>query len=225
MIITQSPAAGAMAGSGVTTITVTVKDAANNVSTCTTTFTVNDSTPPTITAPPPITVSTGTGATTCGVTISDATLGAASANDKGLSAVTITHSGVPASNFFPVSMTTITPTDASGVSAAATQTVNVEDTTPTAVSCPASMTITAAMCQVTIPNRLSGIIASDNCTPTVFLSIRQNPVAGTSVVLGVHTITVTVSDAAGESATCVTSITVANSPPANVSAGGPYICE
>src|SRR5439155_7442815 len=50
LVITQSPAAGTLVGLGATTVTVTVKDAANNSSTCNTTFTVNDTTAPTITA-------------------------------------------------------------------------------------------------------------------------------------------------------------------------------
>src|SRR5207244_1677792 len=48
LIKTQSPAAGTLVGLGTTTITVTVKDAANNTSTCTTTFTVQDKTAPVV---------------------------------------------------------------------------------------------------------------------------------------------------------------------------------
>ena len=41
LTVTQSPAAGTMVGVGTTTITITVRDGANNSATCTTTFTVN----------------------------------------------------------------------------------------------------------------------------------------------------------------------------------------
>src|SRR5205807_1446501 len=46
LVITQSPAAGSSVSTGITTVTLTVKDAAGNTSTCTTTFTVTDVTPP-----------------------------------------------------------------------------------------------------------------------------------------------------------------------------------
>jgi uncharacterized repeat protein (TIGR01451 family) len=47
--ITQSPAAGTLVTVGATTVTITATDIYNNSSTCTTTFTVADVTPPTIT--------------------------------------------------------------------------------------------------------------------------------------------------------------------------------
>jgi hypothetical protein len=49
LVITQSPAAGTLVGNGVFTITISVKDAAGNISTCTNTFTVTDVTVPVIT--------------------------------------------------------------------------------------------------------------------------------------------------------------------------------
>jgi HYR domain-containing protein len=51
LTVTQNPAAGTLVGKGVNTITITVKDESNNTATCTTTFTVTDSIPPTITCP------------------------------------------------------------------------------------------------------------------------------------------------------------------------------
>jgi hypothetical protein len=44
--LSQSPAAGTLVSLGTTTITVTATDAAHNASTCTTSFTVSDNTPP-----------------------------------------------------------------------------------------------------------------------------------------------------------------------------------
>src|SRR5206468_10353595 len=49
--VTQTPAAGALVGLGVHTITVTATDAAGNSDSCSTTFTVNDTTKPVITCP------------------------------------------------------------------------------------------------------------------------------------------------------------------------------
>src|SRR5204862_6001010 len=63
VVVTQTPAAGTSLGLGVTTITLHVKDAANNESTCTATFTVTDNTPPTKTGRAPYrrTVANATG--------------------------------------------------------------------------------------------------------------------------------------------------------------------
>lgn len=48
LVKTQSPIAGTLVGLGPTTVTVTVKDASNNMATCTRTFTVSDTTAPSI---------------------------------------------------------------------------------------------------------------------------------------------------------------------------------
>jgi len=96
--------------------------------------TVVDQTPPTITAPPAVTIATGPGATSCGALVSDAVLGTQIASDN--CSVTVTRSGVPAGNFFPVGTTIITYTAIDGASntAYATQNVTVLDDTPPVIT-------------------------------------------------------------------------------------------
>jgi hypothetical protein len=91
--------------------------------------------PPTITAPPAVSVTTGINAASCGAFISDATLGAAMARSN-CSGVTVTRDGVPADHFFPVGSTTITytATDGAGNTSTARQRVTVTDQTPPKVS-------------------------------------------------------------------------------------------
>ena len=98
------------------------------------TVTVVDQTPPTITAPPAVTLATGAGAGSCGAFVSDAVLGTATASDN--CSLTTTRSGVPADNFFPVGTTIITysATDAAGNTASATQNVTVIDDTPPVIT-------------------------------------------------------------------------------------------
>jgi F0F1-type ATP synthase assembly protein I len=205
--LSQSPVAGTLVGVGVHTITITATDSNGNTSTATTSFTVNDTTAPTISAPANVTANTGAGATSCGTLVTDAQLGSATAADNA-GAVSIERSGVPAGNIFPVGTTTITytATDNAGNSAQATQTVTVIDNTAPSITIPAPTSINAGLSgQAAIPNVLAGPIASDNCGS---VTLSQSPVAGTLVGLGTHTITITAKDAAGNTATATTTFTV-----------------
>jgi hypothetical protein len=124
---TQSPAAGTMVGTGPTTVTITATDIHNNSSVCHTTFTVNDTTPPTIAlnGVDPISVECHTSFTDPGAT----------AHDNCSSDFAATASGSVNVNVVGSYTLTYNATDAAGNHAAAvTRTVNVVDTTaPTTV--------------------------------------------------------------------------------------------
>src|SRR5207247_3578178 len=60
------------------------------------------------------------------------------------------------------------------------------------------------------------VTASDNCSGAGSITLAQSPTAGTMVGLGAHTITVTATDAAGNSASCTTSFTVTDITPPTV---------
>src|SRR5205814_1531071 len=80
-------------------------------------------------------------------------------------------------------------------------------------------------CQALVPNVLGGVTVSDNCTATTAVSLTQSPAAGTLVGLGTNTITVTATDAAGNSATCTTSFVVTdNTAPTVVCSATPSAC-
>jgi hypothetical protein len=205
--LSQNPVAGTMVGLGAHTITITATDSAGNSSTASVTFTVNDTTAPSLTAPANLGVITGDGATTCGALVTDAQLGTATATDNA-SSVSIDRTGVPAGNIFPVGTTTVTytATDGAGNSTQATQTVTVVDTTAPSLTAPAPTSANAGLSgQAAIPNVLAGTIASDNCGP---VTLSQSPLAGTIVGIGTYTITITATDAAGNSSTATTTFTV-----------------
>ena len=135
--------------------------------------TVADTTAPAITAPAGVSTTTGVGARSCTVFISDADLGTASASDLCSSDVNVTRSGVPSGNLFPVGTTTITYTarDAAGNEATAEQTVTVADTTSPSI---ANLSVT--------PNRLwpanhqmvdvfVSYSASDGCDDSAIVSV------------------------------------------------------
>src|SRR5205814_1328989 len=93
---------------------------------------------------------------------------------------------------------TLKVTDPCGTSAQASTTVIVIDTNPPVLLCPASTMLSAnADCEALLPNLLSEITVSDNCTAPGSISLQQNPVAGTSLSLGTHPVTLTATDASG----------------------------
>src|SRR5204863_220813 len=136
-----------------------------------------------------------------GVTVSD--------NCSQSSAITVTQSPVAGTmvGLGPHTIT-VTATDAAGNSAFCTTTFTVTDNMPPTVTCPAATSASAgANCQAAVPNVLSGVTVSDNCTSVAAMILSQSPAAGTMVGLGPHTITVTATDAAGNIATCATTFT------------------
>lgn len=121
---------------GNTTLTYTATDAHGNTASANQTVTVIDNTPPVLTAPSNVVAYTGAGATSCGTVVSDATLGTATASDNCPGLGSISRTGVPAGNDFPVGTTTITysVTDAHNNTTTATQTVTVIDNTPPVIT-------------------------------------------------------------------------------------------
>src|SRR5439155_967102 len=206
--VSQSPVAGTLVGLGPHTITVTATDAAGNSASCTTTFTVSDTTAPVVTcsAVPNASVEGNCQVALpnvlAGVTVSDGCTPA--------SAITVNQSPDAGTlvGLGPHTIT-VTATDAAGNSASCTTTFKVTDTTAPIVTCSAVPNASVeGNCQVALPNVLSGVTVSDGCTPASTIRLSQSPPAGTLVGLGPHTITVTATDAAGNSASCTTTFTV-----------------
>lgn len=210
---------------GTTNVVYTATDAAGNSTTLTQHVTVHESpaTPPTITAPGPVQLLTGAGATLCGVLVSnlDATLGTATASDN-CPGVTVARSGVPAGNVFPVGNTTVTytATDASGNTASANQIVTVVDNTAPVVTAPGPVTLFtgpgATICGVTVSDlnaTLGTGSATDNC-PGVGAVSRSGVPAGNVFPKGQTTLTYSATDAHGNSSSATQVVTVVdNTPP------------
>jgi len=202
-----TPASGSTFPTGTTTVTCTVSDASGNSASCTFTVTVNDPQPPTITCPANVIASTDPNQCSAVVNYSNAT---ATDNCPGVGTPTCT----PASgSAFPKGTTTVTCTvnDASGNSASCTFTVTVNDTQAPAITCPANVTAS------TDPNQCSAVVtysnatATDNCpgvgTPSC------SPASGSTFAKGTTTVTCTVSDASGNSASCTFTVTVNDTQP------------
>jgi probable HAF family extracellular repeat protein len=215
LTMSQNPAAGTLVGLGPHPITVTVSDPSGNTATCSTLFTVVDTTPPVIVSiPSPITVSADAN---CQATVPNV-LADVVATDNCTPANQLTLSQSPAAGTFLGTgqhTITVTVTDASGNSSTATVSFTVADTTaPTIISTPAPITVSAdANCQGVVPNVLPNVVATDNCTPANQLVLSQSPSAGTVVGPGQSTITLTVTDASGNSSTASVLLTVADTTP------------
>src|SRR4029079_5024120 len=196
---------------GTTTVTYRATDRVGNFTEDTQTVTVIDNTPPVVTAPAAVTLFTGAGATSCGVTVSnlDGTLGTGSATDNCPGVGAVSRSGVPAGTIFPVGNTTLTysATDAHGNTGSATQVVTVVDNTPPQISCPASITLdptcpTGAIATWTPP------VGTDNCAGAV-TTRTAGPAPGSVFPIGTTTVTYSVTDAHGNGpVSCSFSVTV-----------------
>jgi hypothetical protein len=195
---------------GTTTITYRVTDRVGNFAEDTQTVTVIDNTLPVVTAPAPVTLHTGPGATSCGVTVSnlDGTLGTGSATDNCPGVGAVSRSGVPAGNVFPVGQTTLTysATDAHGNTNTATQIVTVIDNTPPVLSCPTNIVLEPT-CPLGAIATYATPTATDNCG--VQSVVRTDGLASGSVFpIGTTTVTHVATDIHGNTSSCSFTVTV-----------------
>jgi uncharacterized repeat protein (TIGR01451 family) len=161
---------------GAHTITLKVTDPSGDFNEDTVNVNIVDTTDPSITAPPNVSVSTGAGATSCGAFVSNAQLGTATASDGCSASVTVTRTGVPSGNVFPVGQTIVTYTaaDGHGHTRSAMQTVTVIDNTPPTLSVPANIVVNAP------PNSCSATVdpgtatANDNCAGVAVTGTRSD---------------------------------------------------
>jgi uncharacterized repeat protein (TIGR01451 family) len=216
---------------GTTDITYTATDAAGNAVTAIQHITITETPaiPPQIMAPGDLTLYTGPGATSCGTYVGDATLGTATATDN-CPGVTVTRTGVPAGNNFPVGDTFITylAKDRSNNTASATQKVTVIDNTPPVVTAPGAVTLYtgpgATSCGVTVSSSALNTTfgagsATDNC-PNVGAVTRSGVPAGNVFPVGTTTLTYSATDAHGNTASATQVVTVVDNTPPVITLNG-----
>ncbi|MDB5251460.1 MAG: hypothetical protein JWP27_629, partial [Flaviaesturariibacter sp.] len=201
-VVTFTNNAPAAFSLGTTTVTWTATDAHGNTATCTQVVTVTDNVKPVITTcPAAVTAFTNNGCTATGVV-----LGTPAGTDN-CGTVTFT-SDAPAS--FPLGNTTVTWTanDGHGNTTTCTQVVTVKDNIKPTITCPAPQTINLdANCGALLPDYRSLATVADNCTAVGSLTITQSPAAGSSVQsVGSTLVTITVTDASGNSESCSFSV-------------------
>lgn len=195
---------------GNTTVTYRATDRSGNFADDTQVVTVVDNTPPVVTAPGPVTLHTGPGATSCSVTVNDldGTFGTGSATDNCPGVGAVSRSGVPAGNVFPVGQTTLTysATDAHGNTGTATQLVTVVDNTAPVISCPANIVLEPT-CPSGAIATFADATATDNCG-VQSVARTAGPASGSVFPIGTTTVTFTATDIHGNTASCSFTVTV-----------------
>lgn len=162
-----------------------------------------------VTCPANVEVQTGPGATTCGAVVTYPNPGVA--GECGPIACS------PASgSTFAVGVTTVTCTD--GGSGSCSFTVTVTDDTAPTITCPSPVT------QVLAPGACAATVAmdfsvTDNCPGPI--SISTTPQPGSTFSVGVTTVTITATDAAGNSTSCQTTVTILDQTAPTVTCAGP----
>ena len=189
---------------GTTIITWSATDHAGNTSSCNQSVTVNDTEAPTISCPANITKNNDPGV--CGAVV---TYTAPVGSDNCPGATTAQTAGLPSGSTFPVGTTTNTfrVTDASGNQTSCSFTVTVNDVENPVISCPSSQTLEPT-CPSGAVGNWTAPIGTDNC-PGAVTTRTAGPAPGTVFAAGTTTtITYTVNDAHGNSASCSFTITV-----------------
>ncbi len=191
---------------GLNTVVLTVTDGAGNTASSTAIVTVEDKEAPVITCAGPISVGNDSGTCSATVTIVDAT--ATDNCPTGLSVIGTRSDSLLLSDLYPKGTTTIvwTATDASGNSSSCTQTITVNDTeNPTAIAQNKTVYLDNAG-NATISTTDIDNVSVDNCDTSVSLSLDVTSFDCSK--LGANTVTLTVTDDAGNVASATATVTV-----------------
>ncbi len=201
--VTASSASGSTFPIGTTPVTLTAIDGAGNSATATFNVIVKDTTPPALTVPNNV-VAEATSAAGAAVTF------AATATDAVTTSPTITYAvngvATTSGSTFPLGTTTVTVTakDAAGNTSTGSFTVTVRDTKPPVITAPANIVTEATSAAGAVVTFTA--TANDLVDGTV--AVSASPGSGSTFALGTTTVTLTATDAHGNTATSSFTITV-----------------
>lgn len=206
--VTTTRTAGQASGStfsvGASTVTYTSTDASGNSSNCSFTVTVVDNQNPTISCPANISVNNDAG--NCSAVVSYSAPGGV---DNCPGAVTARTTGLGSGAAFPVGTTTetYTVTDGGGNTANCAFSVTVSDNENPAITCPSNISVNndpgncSAIVQFNVP------AGTDNC-PGANTTLTAGQAPGSAFNVGTVSNSYTVTDAAGNTASCSFTVTV-----------------
>ena len=190
---------GALFPVGQTVITWTATDVNGRTAICTQVVNVIDTQNPSVTCPANITRNVDAGQCNAVVTYS----AAVTDNCPG---ATVSFNPVSGSTF-PLGQTTVIATamDAAGNTAICAFTVTVVDNLPPSITCPNNITVSNANNQCGAFVTFPAPTLSDNCSGVTF---SYSPASGSFFPVGIHTVTGTATDQAGNTANCNFTVTV-----------------
>lgn len=190
---------------GTSNITYTATDAGGNSVTCSFSITVTDNQPPIIVNCPNNFILNNT-AGQCDAVATWTTPGVT----DNCGASVVQSSGLPSGSTFPVGVSTVTytATDLAGNTSTCSFTITVIDNeSPVISNCPSNITLNNTPGLCTAVATWTAPVATDNCPGSVLAQTGGLP-SGSVFPLGTSTISYTVTDAAGNTATCSFTVTV-----------------
>ncbi|MEZ4801040.1 MAG: HYR domain-containing protein, partial [Flavobacteriales bacterium] len=197
---------------GTTLVTFTLTtNCGETLGTCTATVNVVDNIAPTISCPGNTTYNYSSGCTNI---LPDFTSTITATDNCTGSPVTITQSPIAGSLVSGTVTVTITATDDNFNSSTCTFNATAADNEGPTFTCPSDgiVSIDPNTCTAIIPNYVSGITFTDNCTPSGSIVTSQSPSVG-STISSATVITITATDASGNVTTCTFNVTPADVTP------------
>lgn len=196
-VLTQSPSVGTVLPIGSHTIQISALDVSGNTSVCSFNVSVIDATAPVLDCQTDVFLTTDAGACFASHVLAQPLI------SEACSGFVVTNT---APSTFPIGSTVVewSVTDIGSNSASCVTNVHVSDIVPPIFDCPSSYAATVVDCEYLVPDFTTGILVSD-CQST---TISQNPIAGASLGVGVHPISITVEDIDGNTQSCSFEITV-----------------
>ena len=190
--LTCTPASGSTFGLGETTVTCTATDAHGNSASASFKVTVEDTTPPAVTAPADV-IAEATGPSGAAVNFSGS-----SATDIVDGPLSVSYSPVSGSTFgLGENTVTVSATDAHNNTGTVTFKVTVQDTTAPALTVPANITVNATSnSQAVVTFAATATDLVDGNVP-----VTCNPASGSSFPVGLTSVTCTATDAHTNTAT------------------------
>ncbi|MFT6013055.1 MAG: hypothetical protein ACI860_000760 [Chitinophagales bacterium] len=213
--VSQSPASGAIVGSGNTIISLTATDGEGNTSVCTFDLVVSDNTNPSISCPGTQTIAADA---SCIATLPNYS-SSATVSDNCTANPTVSQVPIPGTvlgvGIWNIVLTAI---DDDNNSSSCDFDFEVTDNINPIISCPGNRVEPVNnLCTFVIPDYTGMATASDNCITS---TISQLPAIGTIVNIGPTIVTLTVTDGSNNTASCTFEVLVTDNTTPNISCPG-----
>jgi len=183
-------------------VVLTVTDVNGNVSTCNATVTVEDPIPPVAVCQDVAVVLDASG--NASIVTGDVDNG--SSDNCAVQSLSLNQTAFTCADV-PSATVTLTVTDVEGNTATCDATVTVSDPTDPTANCQDVFVNLDATGNVTVDGAVIGSGSADNCSS---IDITVSPTSFDCANIGANTVTVTVTDASGNTASCTATVTVAD---------------